>query len=85
MSHSYRAILTGDQLDWVDTPPRTDRPLPVDVIVQDRPGIGVARSDGARMAAVLEELVDATVYGQVRDPARWQRMVREDRPLPGRD
>lgn len=85
MSHSYRAILNGDRLEWLDAPPQVDRPLPVDVIVQDRPGIGSAASDGARMAAALEELAGGAFYDRVRDPVRWQRMVREDRPLPGRD
>lgn len=53
--------------------------------MQDQPGLGAARSDGARMAAVLDELAEGTVYRQVKDPVWWQRMVREDRPLPRRD
>lgn len=85
MSHSYRAILRGDRLEWLNERPETDRPLPVDVVVQDAPALGSERSDGALMAQALEELAAAPVYRRDRDPVRWQRMVREDRPLPGRD
>ncbi|HEX8273198.1 MAG TPA: hypothetical protein VF615_11205 [Longimicrobiaceae bacterium] len=85
MSHSYRAILRGDRLEWLEAAPAADPPLPVDVIVQDSPALGAERSDGARMAQALEEVAAAPVYRRVDDPSRWQRMVREDRPLPGRD
>ena len=85
MSHSYRAILRGDRLEWLEEGPAADRPLSVDVIVQDAPALGAARSDCARMARALEELAASPVYRRVSDPVQWQRMVREDRPLPGRD
>jgi hypothetical protein len=85
MSHSFRAILRGDRLEWLEAAPAADRPLPVDVIVQDAPALGSARSDGAGMAQALEELAATPVYRRMSDPVKWQRMVREDRPLPGRD
>lgn len=85
MSHSYRAILRGDRLEWLEAPPAADRPLPVDVIVQEEAALGAGRSDGAAMAQALEEVAASPVYRQREDPVRWQRMVREDRRLPGRD
>ena len=85
MSQSYRAILRGDRLEWLEASPGPDGPLNVDVIVQEHAAVGCVRSDGSRMAAALEELAASPVYGKREDPARWQRMVREDRPLPGRD
>ena len=85
MSHSYGAILRGDRLEWLGSSPRSDGPLPVDVIVQELAAPGSERSDGAAMAAALEELAISPVYRRREDPVLWQRMVREERPLPGRD
>lgn len=85
MSHSYGAILRGDRLEWLESSPGEDGPLPVDVIVQEHAAPGAGRSDGAAMAAALEEFAASPVYGRREDPMLWQRMVREDRPLPGRD
>jgi hypothetical protein len=85
MSHSYGAILRGDRLEWLGSSPGSDGPLPVDVIVQEHAAPGRDRSDGAAMAAALEEVAASPVYRRREDPALWQRMVREDRPLPGRD
>ena len=66
-------------------PPPAAEPLPVEVIVAERPMIGATHSDGSRMAEALEALVDLGAYRRIEDPVRWQRMVREDRPLPDRD
>lgn len=85
MSHSYRAILRGDRLEWLEASPGSEGPLNVDVIVQEQAAIGSARSDGGRMAAALEEVAASPVYRKREDPVRWQRIIREDRPLPGRD
>lgn len=81
MPHSYRAILRGDRLEWTGEEPVRSGPVPVEVILHDEPRLGAERSDGGRMASALEELAGATPYRQVGDPSRWQRMVREDRPL----
>jgi hypothetical protein len=85
MPNTYRAILTGDRLDWLgEKPARTDA-TPVEVVVHDQPMLGAVRSDGAGMVEALEDLGGLGVYRRFDDPVRWQRMVREDRPLPGRD
>ena len=76
-------IAMKDRMPFVTDGP--DGPLPVDVVVQEHAAPGRERSDGAAMAAALEELAVSPVYRKREDPVRWQRMVREDRPLPGRD
>lgn len=43
------------------------------------------QSDGARMARVLEKLAKLNPMPEVDDPVAWQRDIREDRALPGRD
>jgi hypothetical protein len=40
---------------------------------------------GRRVAAILKDLADLGAFSNVKDPVRWQRRIREDRPLPGRD
>ena len=39
----------------------------------------------ARRAAALEKLRKLNPYRDITDPVVWQREMREDRPLPGRD
>ena len=39
----------------------------------------------ARRAAALEKIRKLNPYRDITDPAAWQREIREDRPLPGRD
>ena len=40
---------------------------------------------GRRVAAILKDLADLGAFSNVNDPVQWQRRIREDRPLPGRD
>ena len=39
----------------------------------------------ARRAAALEEIQKLNPYRDITEPVAWQREMREDRPLPGRD
>jgi hypothetical protein len=41
-------------------------------------------SDGPAMAAALKEIADRGGLG-IEDPSEWQREIRKDRPLPGRE
>ena len=40
---------------------------------------------GRRMAAVLQRMADRGALAHIDDPAAWQREIRKDRPLPGRE
>ena len=42
-------------------------------------------SQGKRMAAVLQRMADRRALSHIDDPAAWQREIRKDRPLPGRE
>jgi hypothetical protein len=85
--HTYKALLRGDRLEWLgEAPdPQTDAPLTVHVTVleQERPIAGHAR--GHAMAALLEKLAERRTFSAITDPVRWQRELREERGLPGRD
>ncbi len=38
-----------------------------------------------RLSLALEKLVEARPFGDIVDPVAWQREIRKDRPLPGRE
>ena len=81
MSNSYRAILKGDRLQWVNGAPPGDRPLDVAVTV-----LTAAREPSNQiMADALEELAARRTFASGVDPARWQREARQDRNLRGGD
>lgn len=40
---------------------------------------------GEEMAAALAKLAAANAFSEIEDPARWQREIRKDRVLPGRE
>jgi hypothetical protein len=37
------------------------------------------------MAALLEKLAERRTFAAITDPVRWQRELRQERVLPGRD
>jgi hypothetical protein len=42
-------------------------------------------NQGQRMAAILQRIADRQALSHIVDPVAWQREIREDRPLPGRE
>lgn len=83
MNESYRAILKGDKLEWTDrVPGDLASEQPVEVIILHEPDLA---ERGRRMAEALENLAAADALSEISDPVEWQREIRKDRPLPGRD
>lgn len=84
MSSTYRAILKGNRLEWIDSGP-VDRDVeqPVEVTILDEPDEMASRRK--RMAEALEKLAASDAFSEIADPVEWQREIRKDRPLPGRD
>jgi hypothetical protein len=91
MPETYPAILNGDRLEWTGEPPGPDpqgRALAVEVaILGDVPVDDPADlEDRSRRAiAALERLAARGTFAEIEDPVAWQREVRQDRPLPGRE
>ncbi len=84
MSESYRAILRGNQLEWTDVAPSDlagEQPVEVTIVEEPVP-IAERRR---RMAAALEALAARDPFSKISDPSEWQREIRKDRPLPGRE
>ena len=42
-------------------------------------------NQGQRMAAILQRMAERNALPQIIDPMAWQREIRKDRPLPGRE
>jgi hypothetical protein len=85
--HTYRALLHGDRLEWLEDAPesQTDAPLRVHVtVLEQEPPAGV-HARGHAMAAILEQLAERRTFSAITDPVRWQRELRQDRILPGRE
>jgi len=85
MLQTYEGVLEGGRVRWVgDERPTTDRPLRVHVTVLEEEPVK-REQRGRRMADALSKLADVDAFSAVDDPSEWQREIRQDRPLPGRD
>jgi hypothetical protein len=89
MLEKHRATLTNGHLEWDGEAPKEiskNGPVTVDVIVvSPQPKLG--KPDGEKMAAALQALqaiADRGGIKSIKDPVKWQRAIRKDRPLPGR-
>jgi hypothetical protein len=83
MLRTYKAVLRGDRVEWIDTPPEPTCPTPVHITLLEEGPEPVA-SRGAEMGRILEELARGGGLSGI-DPLDWQREVRRDRTLPGRE
>ena len=84
---TYKALLRGDRLEWLgEAPePQTDAPLRVHVTVLDQELPAEVHARGHAMAALLEKLAACRTFSAIADPVRWQRELRQERVLPGRE
>jgi hypothetical protein len=82
---TYTALLHGDRLEWLGEAPesQTDTPQRVQVTIVEPGAEGHAR--GPAMAAILEKLAARGTFAAIPDPVTWQREIRQDRALPGRE
>jgi hypothetical protein len=83
---TYRALLRGDRLEWLEEAPKsqTDAPLCVHVTVLEQESPAEAHTRGHAMAALLEKLAERRTFSTIPDPVKWQHDLRQDRVLPGR-
>ena len=86
MSRTYKAILKGDRLEWLDDAPKTsDLPWQVCVTLleeelEENTEIS-KRSRGREMAEILAKLARIHAVDSIIDPVAWQREIRQDRLL----
>jgi hypothetical protein len=88
MLATYKAILKGNHLEWREEAPEPlprDRELAVMVTILDEPASPGQPGRGSRMAEALERLAKAGGIREIDDPLKWERDLRREPPLPGRD
>jgi hypothetical protein len=86
MLNTYQAILRDNHLEWVEKVPAhlmAGQAVQVYVTVLDQTPLVTNR--GKRMAEFLERLAASNAFKDIDDPSEWQREIRKDRPLPGRE
>lgn len=83
MLQTYEGVLEGDHVRWAGEAPATDRPLRVRVTILEEERSREER--GQKMANALSKLASSGAFSDIDDPSEWQREIRRDRPLPGRD
>ncbi|MBR8835499.1 MAG: hypothetical protein DSM106950_16130 [Stigonema ocellatum SAG 48.90 = DSM 106950] len=87
MLHSFRAVLKGNWLEWqeeVNQWLHGNSSVQVLVTILDEEPLAKTQGRGQQMAAVLEKLAQAGAFEGI-EPLMWQREVRHDRGLPGRE
>ena len=96
MTRTYSALLRGDRLEWtgeVPEAPATDEGVRVTVtMLGESSSTAQAPANGgsdpvkwAEAVAALKRLAARGTFAHITDPVAWQREIRKDRPLPGRD
>jgi hypothetical protein len=85
MRPSYRAVLRGDRVEWIDPPPSLEGDTEVLIMLLQPESEDERRARGRRAAAALQELARTGAFDEIEDPVAWQREIRKDRPLPGRE
>jgi hypothetical protein len=85
MLRTYRAILHGDHVEWLDQRPEQPRPVPVHITPPEGDPLEPARERGRVMAEALAALASRGTFAAITDPVAWQREVRHERTLPARE
>jgi hypothetical protein len=89
MLTTYKAILKNNRLEWRGVAPgqlSPDKALEVHVTILDEPTTPSTNgSQGERMATALEQLAALGTLAKIAEPEAWEREVRRDRSLPGRE
>ena len=81
---TYKAVLHGKQVEWLDGKPESPQGLTVRV----KTPIKRWKSEAERKAVLKDALTSlhkSGAFSDIEDPVAWQREIRKDRPLPGRD
>lgn len=87
MHKTYDAVLRGDKLEWKTGKPTLNTESGIDVQITIAEPLS-AKEDyerGEEIYALLEKLASQSNTPWPEDPVAWQREIRKDRPLFGRE
>ena len=88
MDHGYDAVLRGDTLEWTGARPaelEQTKPIPVHVLLREETQTIAEEERKRQLGEALDALVKLNPFREIDDPVAWQREMRVDRPLPGRE
>ncbi len=85
MLRTYKAILHGDHVEWLDQRPGQTQPVPVHITPLEDAILEPVHERGRLMAEALAALASRGTFAAITDPAAWQREVRHERTLPARE
>jgi hypothetical protein len=85
MLRTYKAILHGDHVEWIDKMPEQTQPVPVNITPLEDIALEPPRERGRLMAEALAALANRGTFAGITDPVAWQRELRHERPLPARE
>lgn len=84
MPEIYKAIVRGNTIEWEGSAPDSGNAVKVEVRVRRSPS-PTREPNGRRAMAALERIAEKGGIQSIVDPVAWQREIRKDRPLPGRE
>ena len=86
MKRIFKAILHGDRVEWLDGSPESNGPVEVEITVNTGSyGPADDNDEIAPVSQYFQALADMGTFADIEDPVAWQREIRKDRPLPGRE
>ena len=85
MKRAYKAIIHSDRIEWLDVPPENKYPLEVSIVIGEEIRPGEDDELSKPVSQYLQALADMGTFAEIEDPVAWQREIRKDRPLPGRE
>ena len=85
MKRAYKAILRADRVEWLNGAPDEQGPLLVEITVTKELDPDEEAILSKPVSQLFQELADMGAFSEIEDPVAWQREIRKDRPLPGRE
>ena len=85
MARSYKTILNGDRVEWIDGPPETNERTLAHIIVLEKTQRPPPQTGAKTAGELLRTLADMGAFSGITDPVAWQHEQRKGRPLPHRD
>lgn len=89
MLNTYKARVDGEHIDWIGKKPvglTRGRKVTVEVsLLDDTRSPSTLKQQGETLALILENLALTNPFSDIADPVAWERELRTDRKLPGRE
>ena len=85
MKRAFKAFLHGDRVEWTDGAPEVEGPLRVEVTLIEGVDPDLDDNVSKPVSELFQNLADMGALAEIEDPVAWQREIRKDHPLPGRD